>query len=1532
MPITRKNGKYYWGSKGPFDTQAKAEEVAQAAYASGYDSKSVQKLMNFVQKEEPEEEDVDEGLADRMKGDEQTYYPEEAVRFPEIPTSYIDVADDPEHWRHSSPYARPKRVNIVDEGSHPSWETTPSILPEARAGIEAFPEVSGEPHSDTPGKWPTLTVPSKQAWERDEGPATPRSYQPRGGPEYMGRGNVKNSIQKLMSFVQKADDEPPKYHPVTGQRINAPTSGGKMGPNLTPSHIGGELEQQMFPDIHNWHDNIQSQAHLSDKERSLYAPGYSGTPKKHEDTGTTEVYNNDRHPMNQLNADGGRKDQSLLVDAELGHDKVDDERAGNEWVPGRFIGRGAHDGAYHQNFPHLVLDELYGRTHQGYNHGFNDLTAQMESEYRGEHRDVYSHHPHNEHLAVDADGNITGEIVNPLNGEQLNTKTYHGMGDDKSNRNVDNPILDSIPGSLTDSHKSTFGRKEGWAWNNHGLFQRAIKRGEKMRFSTWMLGFALGAEHINANNDVPYGFNSFGERISPSSHQQDNHFTSDLHRPVKWHDKDGQILENKPLLHYRLPHSMDAQEEREVRRLDTHFLPPGLQSHMKMSFLDDFGPMDIHQALDLIENPNHDVDPGRVQMTRIDPSTGAKIEEAFPRLRNPMRYAHDLGNLAENRENQSPGDVTDWDYEHLRHYFGNSLQGRLFGNFLPEQDPLSRYAQLQYHDGLRGLWNTENPETGGDVFTEEDYRAYEARRTPLMTGRREFPIRKAPYFVNPADPFGRGEEDKPSQRGGGYGDEVKDVLGSPNISSDPMAEFAPRGSQAKQPQFHRPWGVPKVALGPYMEERHPNVYATDEEVAKANQFQLKPPAPLKGGPGGHLAGAPLHHDNSLGTSDKREFDKYLHKLSNNEKMPSWEHWLGLVRGADYHNHNAAAVNNFTQDEAQYKRLGHWNRSFDEDRDMGILGQDRATESIDYPHIIINRGTIPRQNYRYHGSKTDRQLAPSEEAGRIPNPDAPVTSSGANIYEGSSSPNDIDFPVNSKWHHGVAIEPPENSPMYGIPWPFHNIRGVPKPDDEGYSAYGVNISQEDVFNPTVSQSSAGFTGLFDEDVPSIGTINEPEYEQTPITLREFLSLSGPHLQQGVDNHKFQGHPWVEGESPLTTDTTGEPGMLRTNGENKDWDNLLDARWKAWVSYLNHVLEHEQDPTDPRLQKLFQLHKEGAGGGDGGAFNGLSDTVFTSTNAGIFSPTYGGDKTQRRYEKRHKAQEKKRKKLLGKDKKNGVDRLVQYLYDGSPNMSKARKMGLAPGLDDDMTGDGATAHAWNNKPTQPAILNHKKTSRPLEDALKTAENNEPHINMGLAGGMETGITATYPRHSNVNSVGNAKVQRKAAWGKDNSYVQKAVNGVSTMISPTENKSADGPHPQQAFIERTKDNPNEAPAKDAVIKENDMQRRVKKYDDKASRRDGGQEQPAGSMAAAGSAGYPSGATMQMAYTSDYGRDDSLHRGGEEDMEDPEVAAEDSALPWVSLPEAEKVAKLEGMRKELEEAGDETPILNALLKVDYA
>ena len=39
MPLSKKKDGWYWGSKGPFPTKKKAQEVARAAYASGYKKK-----------------------------------------------------------------------------------------------------------------------------------------------------------------------------------------------------------------------------------------------------------------------------------------------------------------------------------------------------------------------------------------------------------------------------------------------------------------------------------------------------------------------------------------------------------------------------------------------------------------------------------------------------------------------------------------------------------------------------------------------------------------------------------------------------------------------------------------------------------------------------------------------------------------------------------------------------------------------------------------------------------------------------------------------------------------------------------------------------------------------------------------------------------------------------------------------------------------------------------------------------------------------------------------------------------------------------------------------------------------------------------------------------------------------------------------------------------------------------------------------------------------------------------------------------
>ncbi len=36
MPVKKKSDGWYWGSKGPFKTKKKAEEVGRAARASGY--------------------------------------------------------------------------------------------------------------------------------------------------------------------------------------------------------------------------------------------------------------------------------------------------------------------------------------------------------------------------------------------------------------------------------------------------------------------------------------------------------------------------------------------------------------------------------------------------------------------------------------------------------------------------------------------------------------------------------------------------------------------------------------------------------------------------------------------------------------------------------------------------------------------------------------------------------------------------------------------------------------------------------------------------------------------------------------------------------------------------------------------------------------------------------------------------------------------------------------------------------------------------------------------------------------------------------------------------------------------------------------------------------------------------------------------------------------------------------------------------------------------------------------------------------
>ena len=77
---------------------------------------------------------------------------------------------------------------------------------------------------------------------------------------------------------------------------------------------------------------------------------------------------------------------------------------------------------------------------------------------------------------------------------------------------------------------------------------------------------------------------------------------------------------------------------------------------------------------------------------------------------------------------------------------------------------------------------------------------------------------------------------------------------------------------------------------------------------------------------------------------------------------------------------------------------------------------------------------------------------------------------------------------------------------------------------------------------------------------------------------------------------------------------------------------------------HPIAHLQQ--SPAVQKLQGILNKEDGGGDGGGALAGGGTVFTSTNAGVFTPTHGERDTK------------------SKKKKTGIERLGQFITDNSP----------------------------------------------------------------------------------------------------------------------------------------------------------------------------------------------------------------------------------------------------------------------------
>ena len=356
----------------------------------------------------------------------------------------------------------------------------------------------------------------------------------------------------------------------------------------------------------------------------------------------------------------------------------------------------------------------------------------------------------------------------------------------------------------------------------------------------------------------------------------------------------------------------------------------------------------------------------------------------------------------------------------------------------------------------------------------------------------------------------------------------------------------------------------------------------------------------------------------------------------------------------------------------------------------------------------------------------------------------------------------------------------------------------------------------------------------------------------------------------------------------------------------------------------------EEVEKAMLKLMAIVKEGDGGGDGGdggGFNGLSGTVFTSQNSGIFNPTYGGDGAKRRHRKNKKKQDRKRKKLLGKDKQNGVDKLVQFLYDGSP-MKKARKP------DKDMTGNAPTAHAWNNK----------KSGRMILDWQKVANGNTPNSYMGNPGTLDNSSgAATYPQTEDTSN-GITPMPKKANWGENKSYVQKEYEPLLKVASsspqnwsmpngstPGVNIESGRGSPQQLF---TRKDSEEAPGKDAVTKQNEMQQKIQDLDNKED--EPNVHQPEAARAVRGMGNYPSssGGLQMMAYGSgpDSFAQDTLGRGGEKDIRHDEEDIDEKERGNIWVPEdKDDVEKFKKLYKSLQDENDPTPLLTALHNVDY-
>jgi len=151
----------------------------------------------------------------------------------------------------------------------------------------------------------------------------------------------------------------------------------------------------------------------------------------------------------------------------------------------------------------------------------------------------------------------------------------------------------------------------------------------------------------------------------------------------------------------------------------------------------------------------------------------------------------------------------------------------------------------------------------------------------------------------------------------------------------------------------------------------------------------------------------------------------------------------------------------------------------------------------------------------------------------------------------------------------------------------------------------------------------------------------------------------------------------------------------------------------VAQAAHASGYQKSFQEGNITKLLEsivhdLKKENGG------FNGSGGTVFTSTNSGIFTPTYGSSKSTRRRKKKI-SDKKKGKGLISGKKTSGVEKLQRWMSGKSPVKKIKKDVPLSKAT---LTG------STSGHQTQPVNnIMRIDWQKPHKDMIRHKENDDP-----------------------------------------------------------------------------------------------------------------------------------------------------------------------------------------------------------------